>query len=77
MMRASPGTARCTKGLKRGGVDRRKILATMPMPTPEEKRRMAETPRGTWVLMLIIGFLLVAGWALLYFGRFLGNGPVS
>ena len=48
----------------------------MAMPTPEEKRLMAETPRGTWVLMLIIGALLVAGWLLLYFGRFLGNGPV-
>jgi hypothetical protein len=57
-------------------MDRRKIPGTMSMPTPEEKRLMAETPRGTWVLMLIIGFLLVAGWLLLYFGRFLGNGPV-
>ena len=74
MMLASPGSARCTKGLKHGGLDRRKITGTMP--TPEEKRLMAETPRGTWVLMLVIGFLLVAGWLLLYFGRFLGNGPV-
>lgn len=44
--------------------------------TPDEKRLLAETPRGAWVLMLIIGALLLAGWLFLYFGRFLGNGPV-
>ena len=76
MMRASSGTARCTKGLESGSAERRKIRWTMPTLTPEEKRLLEETPRGTWVLMLIIGFLLVAGWLLLYFGRFLGNGPV-
>ena len=48
----------------------------MPSPTPEEKALMAETPRGTFVLMIVIAVLLFAGWAALYFGRFLVNGPV-
>ena len=45
-------------------------------PTPDEKELLAETPKGTSVLMLIIGALLLAGWLVLYFGRFLGNGVV-
>jgi hypothetical protein len=48
----------------------------MPSPTPEEKALMADAPRGTFVLMIVIAVLLFAGWAALYFGRFLGNGPV-
>jgi hypothetical protein len=48
----------------------------MPSPTPEEKALMADTPRGTFVLMIVVAILLFAGWAALYFGRFLGNGPV-
>lgn len=45
-------------------------------PTPEEKKVLAETPRGAWALMLIAGALLLAGWLFLYFGRFLANGAV-
>ena len=45
-------------------------------PTPEERELLADTPRGAWALMLIVGSLLLAGWLLLYFSRFLGNGPV-
>jgi hypothetical protein len=37
---------------------------------------MAEAPRGAFALMAVIGVLLFLGWLLLYFGRFLGNGPV-
>ena len=44
--------------------------------TPDEKERMAEAPRGAFTLMLLVGALLFIGWALLYFGRFLGIGPV-
>ena len=47
----------------------------MPM-TSEEKALLADAPKGTFVLMLVIAALLFAGWAVLYFGRFLGNGPV-
>jgi hypothetical protein len=48
----------------------------MPRLTPEEQARVAEAPRGTYALMLIVAVLLFAGWALLYFGRFLAAGPV-
>ncbi len=48
----------------------------MPRPTPEEEALLAETPKGTSVLMLVIAALLLAGWALLYFGRFLAHGPI-
>ena len=48
----------------------------MPSPTPEEKALMADAPRGTFVMMMVIAVLLFAGWAALYFGRFLGNGLV-
>ncbi len=48
----------------------------MASPTPEEKALMAEAPKGTFVLMIVIAVLLFAGWAVLFFGRFLVNGPV-
>jgi hypothetical protein len=48
----------------------------MPQLTPEDESRLAEAPRGTYALMLIVAALLFAGWALLYFGRFLPAGPV-
>jgi hypothetical protein len=48
----------------------------MPPPTAEEKAVLADAPRGTFVLMFVIAVVLFAGWAVLYFGRFLGNGVV-
>jgi hypothetical protein len=48
----------------------------MAPPNSEERARLADAPRGTYFLMLLVGLLLFAGWALLYFGRFLGAGPV-
>jgi hypothetical protein len=48
----------------------------MEGPSPEEAEILAEAPKGTFALMLLIAFLLFAGWALLYFGRFLAAGPV-
>jgi hypothetical protein len=48
----------------------------VPHPTPEEKALLAEAPKGTYALMAIIAALLFAGWALLFFGRFLPHGPV-
>jgi hypothetical protein len=48
----------------------------MPLPTPEQKALLADAPKGTYVMMVIIALLLFAGWAILYFGRFLANGPV-
>jgi len=48
----------------------------MPPPTSEEKALLADAPRGTLALMIIVAALLFVGWAVLYFGRFLGAGPV-
>jgi hypothetical protein len=48
----------------------------MPPPTAEEKVVLADAPKGTFVLMILIAAVLFAGWAVLYFGRFLGNGVV-
>jgi hypothetical protein len=48
----------------------------MAGPTPEEKRLLADAPRGTFALMLIVAALLFAGWAVFYFGLFVTNGPV-
>ncbi len=46
--------------------------------TPEEERRALEdAPKGTFALMLVLAAMFVAGWAYLYFGRFLVHGPVS
>jgi hypothetical protein len=46
--------------------------------TPEEEKRILETPpKGTWALMLLLALGLLAGWLLMYFGRFLPHGPVS
>jgi hypothetical protein len=48
----------------------------MPPPTAEEKVVLADAPKGTFVLMILIAAVLFAGWAALYFGRFLENGVV-
>jgi hypothetical protein len=48
----------------------------MPRPTREEEELLADAPRGTYALMLLVAALLFAGWAAFYFGRFLGYGPV-
>lgn len=48
----------------------------MAGPTREELDRIGQTPRGTYALMLVIAGLIFVGWALFYFGRFLGNGPI-
>ena len=47
----------------------------MPL-TPEEKALLAETPKGTSALMFLVAVLLFVGWAVFYFGRCLGAGPV-
>ena len=45
-------------------------------PTSDEKARLADAPKGTLALMIVVAVLLFAGWALLYFGRFLAHGLV-
>ena len=46
--------------------------------TREEKKDILESPpRGTFTLLLIFAVLFLAGWLLLYFGRYMVLGPVS
>ena len=56
--------------------DTRIVSGQMPGPSQEGRRLLAETPRGTFALMLLVAALLFAGWALFYFGHFLPTGPV-
>ena len=48
----------------------------MDHPSAGKRGNAAEAPKGTFAVMLIVAALLFAGWALLYFGRFLAAGPV-
>jgi hypothetical protein len=46
--------------------------------TPEEEHeRTRGAPWGTFVLMLLMGALIFAGWAFMFFEMFLPNGPVN
>lgn len=46
--------------------------------TRKEKQGILESPpRGTFTLLLIFAVLFLAGWLLLYFGRYMVLGPVS
>ncbi len=49
----------------------------MPHPTPEdEKQAIAEAPKGTWAILLVYAVISSAAWLFMYFGLFLGRGPV-
>ena len=46
--------------------------------TPEEERKILDSPpRGTIALLLLVGALISAGWAYMFFFMFLEHGPVS
>jgi hypothetical protein len=45
-------------------------------PTPDERTALADAPKGTWALTLIVALTMFAAWMALYFGRFLMQGPV-
>jgi len=50
----------------------------MNQPGPEEEQTILNSPPiGTFVLMLLIGALMFIGWAWMFFGMFLENGPVN
>jgi len=50
----------------------------MSQLTPdEEKKALDSSPRGTFVLLLVFAALMVAGWAFMFFYRFLAHGPVN
>jgi len=48
-----------------------------PLAPEEEEKIRNSAPRATFVLMLLMGALLLAGWAYMFFMMFLENGPVS
>ena len=46
--------------------------------SPEEEQKILNSlPWGTFALMLLIGALMFAGWAFMFFGMFLEHGPVN
>ena len=50
----------------------------MSQLTPEEERNVLQSsPKGTFTLLLVFAALMVAGWAFLFFYRFLAHGPVN
>ena len=50
----------------------------MSQLSPEEKQKILNSPPvGTFALMLLIGALIFAGWAYMFFFMFLEHGPVS
>lgn len=49
----------------------------MPLNEDEEKIILNSSPKGTFLIILIFGFVFTAVWLVLYFGRFMAHGPVS
>ena len=50
----------------------------MSQLTPEEEEKILHSsPKGTYALLLVFALLFAAGWAFLFFARFLAHGPVS
>lgn len=50
----------------------------MSQLTPEEEEEILKSaPRGTFALMLLLGVLLLTGWAYMFFAMFVEHGPVS
>lgn len=49
----------------------------MPELTPEQKKALAEVPRGTWALTLSVVLLMFLAWMAMYVGKFLAQGPVN
>jgi len=50
----------------------------MSQLTPEEEQKILATPpKGTFALMLLVGALIFAGWAYMFFYMFIEHGPVK
>jgi hypothetical protein len=49
----------------------------MDEPTGEQRRALAEVPRGTWALTATVALLMLVAWLALYVGKFLAQGPVN
>ena len=50
----------------------------MSQLSPEEEQKILNSPpKGTFALMLLVGVLMFAGWAYMFFGMFLEHGPIN
>jgi hypothetical protein len=50
----------------------------MSQLTPEEEQKILNSaPVGTFALMLLLGVLMLAGWAYMFLFMFLEHGPVN
>jgi hypothetical protein len=50
----------------------------MSQLTPEEEEKILHSsPKGTYALLLVFALIFTAGWAFLFFMRFLAHGPVN
>ena len=49
----------------------------MSQLSPQEEEAIKGAPMGTFALMLLVGALLAAGWAFMFFFMFLKHGPVN
>ncbi len=49
----------------------------MPLSEEEQKKILESPPKGTWFLIMIIGLIFTLAWLYMYFGLFLGRGPVA
>jgi len=46
--------------------------------TPEEqKKAIAEAPKGTFAILLVYAVLMTLGWLYMFYGFFLSHGPVN
>jgi len=46
--------------------------------TPEEQEKaIAEAPKGTWAILLVYAVFMVLGWLYMFYGFFLGHGPIN
>jgi len=43
----------------------------------QENEESEFTPKGTWALLCLVGFGMVAAWLFLYFGVFLPRGAIQ
>jgi hypothetical protein len=49
-----------------------------PKLSSEEQKKILETPpKGTLFIFLIFGVIFTLAWLILFFARFVHNGPVS
>lgn len=49
----------------------------MSQLTPEEEKAIAESPKGTWAILLVYAVIMIASWLLMFFGYFLPHGAVQ